>query len=78
MEEISIFKKLLLVKKVRPYLEKNKCFIASYYMESFCSIFGTVKGLSLAQESLAPDVNGSFTIDSSGARVSTIILRLLL
>lgn len=79
MEEISIFKNVLLAKKnVKPYLEKNMWFTASYYTESLCSIPGTVKGLSLAQKSLAPDVNGSFTIDSSGARFSTIILRLLL
>lgn len=67
---------------MRPYLEKSMCFIASYYMELlyaiFCSIASTVKGLSLVQKSLAPDVNGSFTIDSSGAWLSTIILRLLL
>jgi len=53
-------------------------FITSYYTESLCSIPSVVKGLSLAQKSAASDVNGSFTIDSSGARISTIILRVLL
>lgn len=44
MEEVTILKYFLLVKSVRPYLEKNKCFIGSYYMESFCSIAVPLKG----------------------------------
>lgn len=45
---------------------------------ALCRIPGVVKGLSLAQKSVDSDVKRSFTINSSGPRISTIILKVLL
>lgn len=60
---------------MKSYLEKTAQFTARYHIDSLCSIPPVFTGFSLAQNSVASDVNESFT---TGIGISTIILWVLL